>query len=519
MFGTKEHLHGGPVRQRPGRDERTRVIRWIKNPEAHIQARQRVEEDTVNFTQAAARNREMKAHALWEQKTEQKIEAQKLSRTMDLVQARSDQVLVARRLRLAELLNDERAQHEKLLASMVVTDEQRRERLMQQARNLRAQREQERQRLAERRRDQLFREKSILVREAESHIKLLHVTDERQKQLEQRRLMKEQEEAEERYWAQQQAAAFEAQTERQRRDLEEQHRRQAANSESIAVQMQADAERKARQRQLEQQRDMQSVAEIQDEIRNEQAQQTARRLQQMELAAATRRDNEILEKKKLFLKQNAKAEEAAELAAILEQKAEEERRELERKQHIKEQARYQKMFVEAQMNAAKESENTMDQLWQDEADREWEKKEAVWRQDQAKRNAICDSVLDFRRKQVSQIRQKEVLDAALKREAILQERELNAQLAAEDTQLRQRQRADALEVQAFLRRQIAEKEMKKLKERDEKRNALTDAQMEEHVYREKINEELRKLDASKPAQFQSIQLGQSRRRGLATMWN
>ena len=90
-----------------------------------------------NCSAVAAEHTKLKLLGQWEDKSTRKMKQTELFQRMDEVQARHDDILVERRRRLAELLLREKEEHDRMLANLTESDDQRRERLMQKARDLR----------------------------------------------------------------------------------------------------------------------------------------------------------------------------------------------------------------------------------------------------------------------------------------------------------------------------------------------------------------------------------------------
>jgi hypothetical protein len=483
------------------------------NPTRQIELRQRHEDHVAKYNSVAVEHGKARMRSQWEHATDRKIQTTQLVRAMDSVQARHDEVLMARRTRLAELLETEREQHERMLAGLVVTDDQRRERLMQQARDLRVERERLRREEAERRKDQLFREQSALVRDAESRIKVLHVAAERQAQVEANERRKAYENDEGRYWQEQQREEQRQQAARAQADLQKLHQRSRQVNQDLALQVQRNEERKVADVHRDRAQDMQFVEEVRKGISKDQHIAEERRMKQRQIADETRTMNEAQKVVKESQQSVLREEEKLELTTLLGQIAQDERREQERKRAAREAAAQQMKFVEAQMNAAAESETALDRQWQEEGDAQWAKREAQWAREADRRNATLRDVYSTRNEQIHDARRREQEELERKRREHDELVAAGNRMGDQDTELARRRKAQAVATRDYQQRQVSEKRNAADSHKYDKQNELTTAQAEEKAYEAKIAQELYKLDEARPDGFRHVKLG-SRRQPL-----
>ena len=296
-----------------------------QNPTWQIELRQRQEDHVAKYNSVAHDHQRARMRSQWEQATDKKIGTTQMVRAMDAVQARHDEVLMARRKRLAELLKAERDEHEAMLAGLVVTDDQRRERLMQKARDLRVEREQLRRKEADRRKDQLFREQSSLVRDAESRIKVLHIAAERAAQIEAAKRKKEAEANEDAFWEEQQREEQRQQAARSQADLQRMHQRAKQVNSDLALQVESNQSRKQQERQHLKREDEEFVAEVRQGVEKDQAAEAQRRARQRDIAAETRAMNDTIKEEKERQMAIARGEEKQELNELLQTIAADER--------------------------------------------------------------------------------------------------------------------------------------------------------------------------------------------------
>ena len=143
-----------------------------------------------------------------------------------------------------DLLVAEKAEHDQMLANLAETDDQRRERLTQQARELRSHREELRQQESQRLLEQRFRSQNDSLRQAESKVKALQVADERYEQLDEIERRREEARRLDQFYNDQKNAMEQAQRERAQKDLENMHQRTQKMQNDLRVQVAANQYRR-----------------------------------------------------------------------------------------------------------------------------------------------------------------------------------------------------------------------------------------------------------------------------------
>lgn len=478
---------------------------------AAIEARQRQEDHVREYARVQATNDRQRMIADWEIKSTKVVSTKELYRHMDTAQAQHDDVLVARRERLAELLLREKAEHEAMLANLNETDEQRRERLTQQARELRTQREALRKEEAAKKLDQLFRESNDVLRQADSRIKAMQVADQRREQLEEIQRRREQERAMQRFYEEQKDEADRQQRERAQRDLEAIHNRTCQMQKDLEVQVAANKNRALEDKERQKKEDEEFFRLLKEEQERNASKDAARRLRQQNLAAEMKMRNEELRRIKDEEYEKLRQEDKNALDELLRGIAEDERREQERKKQQREAAVAHMKLVEAQMGEQAASESALDKLWQEENDKEWDKRERKWISEQATREKLLKNVVATRNSQIREIRSRENEQREQKQRDHEQLISTMKNMADVDGKRRVEQRTAARSNQEFLQSQMQTKHANTLREQDSKRSDASGLQAAELSYKSKLEEELRRLEAAKPASMQHISLAGTKR--------
>lgn len=489
-----------------------------RNPMAAIEARQRAEEAQRHMEKITAENSKMKMMGRWESSTAKRVASTEYYQTMDRIQARQDDVLVQRRERLAAMLLQEKADHDSMIAGLAETDEQRKDRLMQHARDLRKQREEHRQGQSNQRKDLLAVQRSAAVREAESRLKVLQAADERHRQLELNEQARANKAEEERFFTEQWLEQQKLQNARARQDLEDQHVRGRQRQNDLAVQLENNQVRKEEEKARLRQDDAEFFHLLKEEQQKEFQKQELRRQHRTELAKEMKERNEELRAIKQNEYERLRFEDKQLLDDILREIAITEKKEAEVKRKARQEAVDHMHRVEAQMGEQAESETALDKLWQEENDREWAKKEARWMEDQDRRQRLLKNVMENRKNQVIAIREREGQEAQRRREEHEDMVRTLQKMRDEDMTSARDRLAQHRKVQDYLAKQIAVRDKERSDAEMNRKTALTDTQAEEFRMRDAIEAELRRLEEAKPDRYKAVML-QRNKKGLAALEN
>ncbi|AAZ11238.1 uncharacterized protein TEOVI_000689900 [Trypanosoma equiperdum] len=473
---------------------------------AHVAIRRQREEEQRAREQAQAVEKRMRLAANFETRSEKVYEQKDLMRRLDLVRAKHDDALVARRQRLAAMLLREKEEHEAMLNNLTETDEQRRDRLIRKARELRAQQQHHLRVDAQKRHERLFREKIDCLRLAESRLRVMQVANARFEQLALAERRKEEQQREEEFFAQQRVEENRLANERAQKDLEEDYIRKQAVVKALAAQVEGNKMR-AEQHQLEVKKENEAFCRAVEEERAAEAQKKMEaRIARAALAKEMSEFNEQLRTARRQEYERLQKEDREVLDRMLAELAEQEQEEKRRKHELRANARLHLKEVERQMNQRKEDMENLDKLWEEENNKVWEKREAHWRADEEKRRKLLRNVLIVRRQQVLDKRQQEK-EAVERAEVERQEfRNMIAGLADIDAMERAQRFAVAKENQKYLESQVQRRNAEKEEVRMAMKTALTAEQEKEKVHAERIKREIENLERAKPERYKDVPL-------------
>lgn len=234
-------------------------------------------------------------------------------------------------------------------------------------------------------------------------------------------------------------------------------------------------------------------ARLREQWKRDEQNEEENRLKQIEINKAVNRDiklfneQEEIERKRKSDFEKKKDKELVD-SIVAKEKALDDIDKAEKEKKIKE-FHQNKKYLEYVMNQKKEAEAWMDKIAQDEADRDYQKKQALWMAEEAKRIALLKQVYKEREKSVlykKGVQEEEKRQIARERVALDEEiRNYNQKIA-------QIKREDALRRKGHqneLLYQISEKENMKRRELQDKLYEERAAQLWEMEYQKKINEQ------------------------------
>lgn len=453
---------------------------------------------------ANARAAQLDACVVASHKSRQKNEGLELLRIVDQVQARQNDTVVERRKRLAELLLREREAYEGMLSHLTETDEQRRERLLAKARALREKREAEKQKETARCNDRMFREKIDVLRQAESRLRVMQVADSRFDQIEASKRKKEEEAADESYFNQQAAEAQRRACDRAREDEENIYKRNEQMKSDLNAQVEGNRMRAELAKEQERRDNEEFYRLLHEEQVAEAQKQLARKARSKEIAEEMKALTRELENARRQEFEQLRLKDKEELEKLLADLAEERRQAAEEKRRNMEKNRKNMDDLKEDIKRRQEKEESLDELWKEANDKEWEKRERIWRADQEKRDRLMHNILTIRRQQVYEDRARKKMERL---QARREDQEFLDSLPPDDAAERRKKRLEEMaELQAYLDMQIGERKAAKLKELEEKRNMLSQEQSLHAEYRDRIAQEMQNLERAKPERYRHVPL-------------
>lgn len=468
-------------------------------------ARER-EAQRIALKSAFERDRTAMAYASWENKTaatQKKIEMEK--RIAKRKKAYTHK-LNARRRQLAELLSSENKQMNDELAASFETMEQRRERLVRRANVLQQRREETRVKEVERLRALQWRDSVDEIRTYQSNQLTVRVAQERKQQL----IWKEEREAAVR------AADRAAEEEYARRKVKLLRRELA---EKAVIDERADLTKRMLAAQVEERKKLDARQKLEDEeelarmrekwARDNQAEedkQAARRAREARIALETDIFNRAKKEKDSHRGDAEAAEDLRLLHAVLAKEAAKEKEEADLKAaRKKEMVDYQDILKEMMIKETQD-DSYLENMLREEADKEWEKREAKW-------NAESEARAQLMR-EVDQSRQEQMAHKARRRaqEKIENEEFTRGMFARNDAAIRkeedkQRKKKDArIEAANFITAQIEDRKQRRIAYQEE---------LDEHV---RLEREAHALYGKKIEKLYDLKLGVPNHKRKKVQW-
>ena len=475
-----------------------------------IQLRRRQEEQLAAAESAVGIDRSLRQYAKWETRTHQKIKSNELVRRIDYAQGRHDETLEKRRRRLAELLQQEKDMYESELEGINETQEQRRDRIAEQALGLRAEREKLRNNLANSQREKAFRSNCPQLIEATSKANLLQVAADRSQQLEWNNQQRDSTKREEAYYDSLWDEDRSKKEQRAAADLAKQRTMKLQLQETLSTQKAAQKRDKEMRKDVERREGEQFKADLIRGAQEDAEKERRRREHQHELGRLNKQYNMELEDMRTEVQQKELESDKRLLDDLLEKVKENEEKERETKRQSRVAAVAHMKEVEKQMMTAAGAETELDRLWQIESNKEWDKRESRWKAEQDKRDSLLRETFHERGIQVQQNREKRQAQKAKgedDREDMI--RTIESLQSKEKAQATKRFEV-AKNYQKCLVEQANNKREEQAAERRGRDLELIACQIAERDYQKKVAAERSMIEARKPPQYAHVSIASRR---------
>jgi hypothetical protein len=442
---------------------------WNKQHERDRLAQDRKEDFARSHAAETAELRK----ANWEQKSGQIMAKHEIERRLKKAGQEEEKKLLVRRQRLAALLQAEHDAYTAEIQSSIETDEQRRDRLINDARRLQREREEARKQEVVAIQEEQFRESLDDFRTRKSRAIRLQCAQERLGQLDEKKRAEalEREEAERVHHMYMQTAENMLARERREAEIAKQK-----NDEVVAMIGQQQSLKKVFQEQ-EQEEEEAALQEWRVHLQQLEAEETRKEAAKQE--RRMRMDREVAEQNKARQGRDAllQAEDKAFDMQLLQQALADEAAAKQREAEAKaaagaENARFQE-FLKMQMQREAQDSSQLDRILAEENELAWKKREDKWNREAAAREKLRQEVASSRN---VQLEHKEYLSAeeeAAKKAEIERLRRLHAEGLADD----RRKRAQRDEELTVYRQQLTQQ----VTMRENASEAVKDEELQEKV--------------------------------------
>lgn len=397
--------------------QRHRQTREVRGPDPHSVAiiarapgrqppdklliERRMKEDQLQLAQELAKQTKIQdLRNDWERSTDRKLQANAIRRRVQTLLHETEFSLEARRERLRDLLESEKAQYMNEAAMTQETTLDRQSRLRERAKQLREKREADRIALVEQKYEQQFREQCEELRTNVSTLQRQEIRTDLQEQMrikEEQNLEKRQEEE---VFHQLWQADIEAKAKREEADA---RRQSEANRQTVAYlrqQMAALEEKKQQEKRL--------ILEEAQILREE---EELRKVEDWKAAELKRRSqlemknmlDQTLKVKRIIQARQAQEELAFDLKILeelLKQAKIEESEHEQRKREVREEDRRYREYLRQMKAEEKRREQELERLCDAEVEKMWEKKVQQWKVEAMARQKLLEEVMESRRQQI-----------------------------------------------------------------------------------------------------------------------
>ena len=438
----------------------------------------------------------------WEEKTKRIIEKKQFREKQNQFNQQHQKFLDMRRKKLSDLLQSEEKQHINEIIMNQETPEQVRHKMEQKLIALKTQRETERQELVKKLQEKRFMDSADELRKNEAEAFAVSCYLEQENQMLDKMKKREKEKKEEEAYVKLNQYDNLKKIEKEKLDLIAKKEKERQTYDFLKWQ------REQQEAALKKANELNEIekARLKEQWRRDEESEENDKQQKLLMNKQVYRDieefnrKEEIERKKKSDYEKIKDKELVD-SIVEKEKALDNLDKLEKERKIKE-FHQNKKYLEYIMNQKKEAEAWMDKIAQDEADRDYKKKQEQWMKEEAKRIELLRQVYKEREKSVmfkKNLREEEKKQIAKERDILDNEiLQYNKKIAELNREAAQRRK----EHQNELLYQISEKENQKLKELQDKRYEERAAQLWEMEYQKKINQQ-REIHLKKLAEIKN----------------
>ena len=438
----------------------------------------------------------------WEEKTKRIVEKKQFREKQMQFEQQHKKFLDMRRKQLSDLLQSEERQYINEIIMNQETPEQVRHKMEQKLIALKTQREAERQELVKKLQEKRFMDSADELRKNEAEAFAVSCYLEQENQMLDKMKKREKEKKEEEVYVKLNQYDNLKKIEREKLDLIAKKERERQTYDFLRWQ------REQQEAAIKKANELNEIekARLKEQWKRDEESEENDKRQKLLINKQVYRDieefnrKEEIERKKKSDYEKVKDKELVD-SIVEKEKALDNLDKLEKERKIKE-FHQNKKYLEYIMNQKKEAEAWMDKIAQDEADRDYKKKQEQWMKEEAKRIELLKQVYKEREKSVmykKNLREEEKKQIARERDILDNEiLQYNKKIEEINREAAQRRK----EHQNELLYQISEKENQKLKELQDKRYEERAAQLWEMEYQKKINQQ-REIHLKKLAEIKN----------------
>ena len=440
--------------------------------------------------------------SIWEEKTKRIVEKKQFREKQMQFEQQHKKFLDMRRKQLSDLLQSEERQYINEIIMNQETPEQVRHKMEQKLIALKTQREAERQELVKKLQEKRFMDSADELRKNEAEAFAVSCYLEQENQMLDKMKKREKEKKEEEVYVKLNQYDNLKKIEKEKLDLIAKKERERQTYDFLRWQ------REQQEAAIKKANELNEIekARLKEQWKRDEESEENDKRQKLLINKQVYRDieefnrKEEIERKKKSDYEKVKDKELVD-SIVEKEKALDNLDKLEKERKIKE-FHQNKKYLEYIMNQKKEAEAWMDKIAQDEADRDYKKKQEQWMKEEAKRIELLKQVYKEREKSVmykKNLREEEKKQIAKERDI------LDNEILQYNKKIEEINREAALrrkEHQNELLYQISEKENQKLKELQDKRYEERAAQLWEMEYQKKINQQ-REIHLKKLAEIKN----------------
>eukprot|EP00002_Diphylleia_rotans_P017748 TRINITY_DN343_c0_g5_i1.p1 TRINITY_DN343_c0_g5~~TRINITY_DN343_c0_g5_i1.p1 ORF type:complete len:474 (-),score=149.64 TRINITY_DN343_c0_g5_i1:545-1966(-) len=367
-----------------------------------IHKRQQQESARNVFVQETYRHHTLKQQAQWENRTHAKIEHNAVENTFRAFKQMQLDNLEARRQRLADLLQQDELMYAQELEMSKETTEQRVARMEERALELRTHRKEETKKFAEEQLTRKWREECDDLRAVKSKAMLMATVSQRSNQVEEKKLKKEADKAEQQFYDEQ----WEADRLKKIQREEQEKARAAQLNETTRLELDGQVKLIAQRREEERLLGLEEARLLKEKQKLEEEEAARTTLMQQErdrqLRITLQKENmekvrERKEKERLEREQDAKA-----LEEMLQDEKYRGLHSMEKKSKWREEITAYMNYLAEMRRQEQEMEREVDRMRHEMMEEQYARTEAKWRQEKEARDRLMGEVYTMRKQQIQE---------------------------------------------------------------------------------------------------------------------
>ena len=463
--------------------------------------RRRAEENKLAALQTAVQNNcHLGLTAKWEESSAKLMQTKQDEREEAAKSKIKELNLKIRKEKLKKLLAFDEIEYKKAIDDKLETPQQRRSRLEERAKQLRAKRIARRNEFVAKQKLKQFRNECDELRLNHGHNLNVECHQIRKRQMEEKKLQNQYDQSLNKQYLKIWQQELQKKIDRESRESEHKKKLNEETAKAIQEQMKALEDKRNQEKLFKQQQVAERVSKVAEAQKIEQAKLEKKMKDLMMKRAEMRKEYELFQQKKANQALTEKEMDKAFIQRVLAQEQAEREQQAEKSKGKKDDIENYLKYLEDLRQKEVENEKLLEKLRQNELEKEWNKRETQWKKEEFARQQLLKKVVDGRSDQIAykqSMKEKGSMKDVSETDRLI--KELEAFKLAEQKEKEERLKYNA-EIQAFLKKQTEEKKKQLLMEKNDTAfdaNAAEDDEMYNKLLKQEMEKDKEALEKGK----------------------